>query len=189
MAPPPVPQLDLPMAQDQQVLAQAFAQGVAAQAAPVSPASGTSFSPGASFNPGVGSAPPPQSAELAPSGLTSAPTGAPAATVTFAHGGATLRSDDLAAVRRVAEAARGGGVVRVIGHASQRTANMSMEEHRLANFNVSFERAQAVARALRRAGVDPSRLIVEAVGDSQPLYYEFMPNGEAENRRVEIYLE
>jgi flagellar motor protein MotB len=117
------------------------------------------------------------------------PTGGPAATITFPHGGAALGGDDLAVIRRVAEAARGGGVVRVVGHASQHTRNMSMEQHRLANFNVSFERAQAVARALRQAGIDPHRLIVEAVGDSEPRYYEFMPNGEAENRRVEIFLE
>ena len=32
-------------------------------------------------------------------------------------------------------------------------------------------------------------LIVEAVADTQPRYYETMPGGEAENRRVEIFLE
>jgi len=46
-----------------------------------------------------------------------------------------------------------------------------------------------VARALRQAGVPAQRLVVEAVGDAQPVYYEFMPNGEAENRRVEVFVE
>jgi flagellar motor protein MotB len=30
---------------------------------------------------------------------------------------------------------------------------------------------------------------VEAVGDSQPIYYESMPRGEEGNRRAEIYLQ
>ena len=46
-----------------------------------------------------------------------------------------------------------------------------------------------MAQQLARAGVNPQNILVEAVGDNQPIYYEFMPNGEAENRRVEIFLE
>jgi outer membrane protein OmpA-like peptidoglycan-associated protein len=186
-----VPQLNLPIAQDQQVLAQAFAQGVAAQASPVSSAPpGTTFISSAEtapLQPQRSAAPGPSS--LGASAFASAPAGAPTATIAFAHGGSALGGDDLEAIRQVAQAASAGAVVRVVGHASQRTRNMSMERHRLANFNVSFERAQSVAGALRRAGVDPRRILVEAVGDSQPRYYEFMPSGEAENRRVEIFLE
>jgi flagellar motor protein MotB len=32
-------------------------------------------------------------------------------------------------------------------------------------------------------------VLVEAVGDSQPVYYESMPQGEAGNRRAEIFLQ
>ncbi len=80
-------------------------------------------------------------------------------------------------------------MVRVVGHASRRTGDMSYGRHIAANFNVSIDRANAVARELTRLGVEPSRLLVEAVGDSQPRYHESMPSGESENRRVEIFLE
>jgi flagellar motor protein MotB len=32
-------------------------------------------------------------------------------------------------------------------------------------------------------------VLVEAVGDSQPVYYESMPQGEEGNRRAEIFLQ
>jgi flagellar motor protein MotB len=38
-------------------------------------------------------------------------------------------------------------------------------------------------------GVDPALVTTEARSDSEPVYFEFMPTGEAGNRRVEIYLE
>ena len=48
-------------------------------------------------------------------------------------------------------------------------------------------RAGAVARTLRQFGVSPGRIQTAAVGAQQPVYVESMPNGEAGNRRVEIY--
>ena len=59
----------------------------------------------------------------------------------------------------------------------------------MANFNISVDRAQAVADELMRLGVAPSALTIDAVGDSQPRFGEAMPAGQAGNRRVEIYLE
>jgi len=37
--------------------------------------------------------------------------------------------------------------------------------------------------------VPRENIIVEAKGDEDPVFFEFMPNGEAYNRRVEIYLQ
>jgi flagellar motor protein MotB len=37
--------------------------------------------------------------------------------------------------------------------------------------------------------VPAAKVQVEAVGDSQPIYYESMPRGEEGNRRAEIYLQ
>ena len=37
-------------------------------------------------------------------------------------------------------------------------------------------------------GVPAEKVLIEAVGDSQPVYYESMPQGEAGNRRAEIFL-
>ena len=49
---------------------------------------------------------------------------------------------------------------------------------------------RADAEWLDAAWADPaSRVLVEAVGDSQPVYYESMPEGEAGNRRAEIFFQ
>jgi flagellar motor protein MotB len=50
-------------------------------------------------------------------------------------------------------------------------------------------RADIVAKLLMQYGVPASKLIVIAQADSQPIYHEFMPSGEAGNRRAEIYLD
>jgi len=77
----------------------------------------------------------------------------------------------------------------VVGHSSSRTSNMPVEKHLIAIFQKSQARANAVAKELIREGVPASRVLVEAVGDSQPVYYESMPQGEAGNRRAEIFLQ
>jgi len=83
----------------------------------------------------------------------------------------------------------GSGSVKVIGHASSRTGNMSVERHLEVIFQKSQARANAVAQALIRAGVPADRVQIEAVGDSQPIYYESMPKGEEGNRRAEIFVQ
>ena len=83
----------------------------------------------------------------------------------------------------------GQGYIRVVGHSSSRTGNMPLAEHIAYVFKQSQEKANAVAQALIRAGVPAQNVIVEAVGDTQPVYYESMPQGEAGNRRVEIFIE
>jgi outer membrane protein OmpA-like peptidoglycan-associated protein len=83
----------------------------------------------------------------------------------------------------------GNGTIKVVGHASSRTGNMSVERHLEVIFQKSQQRANTVAQALIKAGVPAARVQVEAVGDSQPIYYESMPRGEEGNRRAEIYLQ
>jgi len=97
-----------------------------------------------------------------------------------------------AEVRQAAAAFKAGGgagTVKVVGHASSRTANMSVERHLEVIFQKSQARANAVAQALIRAGVPAAKVQIEAVGDSQPIYYESMPKGEDGNRRAEIFLQ
>ena len=53
----------------------------------------------------------------------------------------------------------------------------------------SQARANAVAKEVIREGVPASKVLVDAVGDSQPVYYKSMPKGEDGNRRAEIFLE
>ena len=66
---------------------------------------------------------------------------------------------------------------------------MPVSNHIMANFNISVDRAKSVAEEFIRLGIDPRALIVMGVGDSQPIFTEAMPTGEAENRRVEIFIE
>ncbi len=109
----------------------------------------------------------------------------------FAHGSAGLSAADRAQIGEIAalQKKRGGGAVRVVGHASSRTNNLPVDAHLLANFDMSMDRANAVANELMRKGVAASDLVIEAVGDRSPEYYESMPAGEAGNRRAEIFLE
>jgi outer membrane protein OmpA-like peptidoglycan-associated protein len=86
------------------------------------------------------------------------------------------------------QAGGGAGSIKVVGHASSRTANMPVERHLEVIFQKSQARANAVAQALIRAGVPADKVQIEAVGDSQPIYYESMPKGEDGNRRAEIFV-
>lgn len=111
--------------------------------------------------------------------------------VYFGHGSATLTADERDQIAEVAtlHKERGYGTVRVVGHASSRTSNLPVDKHLMANFDMSMDRANAVAAELMRRGVAPADLVIEAVGDRAPVYYESMPAGEAGNRRAEIFLE
>lgn len=121
------------------------------------------------------------------------PQGLPATAVVFFPGDSvSLNTGAREQVKAAAEQykANGGqGSVRVVGHSSSRTPNMPLERHLEAVFTKSQERANAVARELIRDGVPASKVLVEAVGDSQPVFYELMPKGEDGNRRAEIFLQ
>lgn len=145
----------------------------------------------------VGSASPRQGVRKAvadgPSyGADSAAGGDAVGVVFFPDNVASLSGMGVAQVRKAAAVYRkdgGAGYVRVIGHASSRTKNMSVDRHLETNLKLSQDRASAVASALERAGVPADKILVEAVSDSQPVYYESMPKGEDGNRRVEIFLQ
>ena len=82
---------------------------------------------------------------------------------------------------------RGAGL-RVVGHASSRTAARDAAWGMLVNFRASAERADQVAAALRSMGADGTAIQVVANSDNQLIYQESAPTGEAGNRRVEIFL-
>ena len=158
----------------QQVLAQAFARALAQSAGAVAAAP-----PAASF--GAPAAPMPDASIAAPAPGASA-------TVYFANGSARLNGEAKAVVRGVAETWKTrGGAVRVVGHASRQAGDVAAQRRKLVNFHVSLDRATAVANELIRLGVDGSAIQVAAVGDSRPALDESMPEGEAENRRAEIF--
>ena len=113
-----------------------------------------------------------------------------AGVITFRTGSATLPKGATKIVREAAKLHRErGGTVRVVGHSSSRTRELSLERHKLANFSISMDRATALADALVQAGVDPSVVFLSAVGDQKPIYHESMPSGQLKNQRTEIYLD
>ncbi|MGF1628280.1 MAG: OmpA family protein [Kiloniellaceae bacterium] len=121
---------------------------------------------------------------------TAAGPGELAAIIFFSHGSADLGERDRGILRDVAALQQQrGGSLRVVGHASSRTRNATPDEHQIANFDMSLIRANAVLEELLRLGVAPEAARAEALGDAEPVYHEFMPSGEAGNRRVEIFLE
>jgi len=112
------------------------------------------------------------------------------ATIQFANGSADLDSRDRTILRNVVALQRErGGVIRVVGHASSRTANMDPVSHKLVNYEMSTERAEMVAKTLSEMGARAQDIVIVAKADADPLYYEVMPSGEAGNRRTEVFLD
>ena len=194
------PQVALPVTQNQSTLMRVFNQHLAASASDtwVPPASGGFAAPQATPIANLPASVPAvvrdtyNAALSASNGVTAGgfASTTPAVIIKFGHGGVGLTRSARQMTARIAKQAKErGGYVRVVGHASQRTGSMDYGQHQKVNFNISFDRANAVARELLRRGVPADRIIVEAVGDTQPIYYEFMPDGEAQNRRAEIFLE
>jgi outer membrane protein OmpA-like peptidoglycan-associated protein len=116
------------------------------------------------------------------------PRGQPAGVIYFYNGSASLSAKDRAVLRNIARLQRqNGAVIQVVGHASMHTRNTDLQRQAMVNQNLSVVRASAVARTLRQFGVSSGRIQTAAAGAQQPVYVESMPNGEAGNRRVEIY--
>ncbi|MCZ6467308.1 MAG: OmpA family protein [Alphaproteobacteria bacterium] len=112
------------------------------------------------------------------------------ATILFPKGSAKLDARDRRILNDVFRLHRQrGGKMRVIGHSSLRTRNLDAAAHKMVNYRISMARADSVARELIRRGVRADEISVDARADSEPIYYEFMPSGEAGNRRAEIYFE
>ncbi len=112
-----------------------------------------------------------------------------AGVVYFADGGSEIDAEGYALLKKIAQTAKKNGAeVEVYGFASSRTRNTDPATHKLANFKVSSQRADKVAKVLRNLGVKSDSITVQALSDSVPLYKEVMPEGERLNRRAEIYL-
>ncbi len=112
------------------------------------------------------------------------------ATILFPNGSSRLSTRDQQILNDVAQLQResGGRPLVIVGHASSRTRDMNPSKHRNVNHRLSQNRANKVARALRRLGISERTIQIQAVGDTQPTYYEVMPSGEAGNRRADIFM-
>jgi len=115
----------------------------------------------------------------------------PAAVVVFPEATTILSADARAQVQSAAQSfnARGAtGYIRVVGHASVASTKVSEARRLQINFERSQARATAVMRELIKDGVPPNKILIDAVGDSQPVY-DASAQGEGGNRRAEIFFQ
>ncbi len=104
----------------------------------------------------------------------------------FAPGDASVKADFRPLLTRIAElVAVEPGTVRVVGHTDSapiRTVRFP------SNFELSLERARAVAAVMRAAPAKPEKLEVEGKGPDVPIASNDTAVGRARNRRVEILI-
>ncbi len=112
------------------------------------------------------------------------------ATILFPNGSSRVGTADRRVLRQViAQYRKVDGRIRIVGHASGRSGTNDPVLHKMANFEVSAARAERVAKELVKMGVKANKLFVGSVSDREPRYHEYMPSGEAGNRRAEIFID
>lgn len=110
--------------------------------------------------------------------------------ILFGFGSASLDQSGRKMLKdAIAKHGQVGGKLRIVGHASGRTGKKDPVAHRMANFSMSLDRANAVAQALIKQGISPELVSVTAMADSQPAFSEQNTTGMARNQRTEIYID
>lgn len=129
-------------------------------------------------------------AEPTPSGWTAVPGGAMIAIeddVLFSPGKITLRDNALRALDRVVSTLQGeygNKDIFVFGHTDDRPIKKSGWAD---NWQLSAERALAVARYLQNHGISPERLVAAGCGEYRPRAANNSEVNRTANRRVEIF--
>ena len=110
--------------------------------------------------------------------------------IQFGQGATGLTGNDFAVLQKVAEIQKNNrGTVRIVAHAQQDAAGSSADQVARANYEISRQRALAVANQLVRLGVPVDRIVAEAASDSEPVYETNTARGLAANRRAEIFVD
>ena len=155
-------------------------------------ASASAADPNKAFVPPPGWTPQAPATQVAAAAPTS---GAPVqvAVIQFGPLSSELNGKDQAVLARVAQVQRtNGGKLRIIAHAAQDSAQGAgpvTEASARDNFEMSRQRALAVANQLLRLGVPADRIAAEAASDEEPAYETNTARGIAANRRAEIFVE
>lgn len=102
----------------------------------------------------------------------------------FDSGQATVRADFAPIAEKIAEALEAEpGEIRIVGH----TDNVRIVTAKFpSNFELSLERAKAVANVIKGRISQPDRIKIEGKGDAAPLAPNSTPEGRGRNRRVEL---
>lgn len=143
-----------------------------------------------------GAAPsPPQMAEMTRPSVAAPEFGAlgrpqRVAVVLFASGSAEIDPAQVAELKPVVALLREhGGVLQVVGYASRDRGAAENAAAKIANFNLSLDRANAVGRVLMRLGVKSDQLVLSAEGDSSSTTPIDGVSGPAANQRADIFIE
>ena len=112
------------------------------------------------------------------------------ATINFPSGSSNVSNVGLKKIKKIAKIAKERNAkIKIIGHASERTKDMPIAEHKLVNFIISDKRANSVAEIfIKKYNFPSDKLITQGVSDSKPLFKEIMPAGTTANQRTEIFL-
>lgn len=112
------------------------------------------------------------------------------ATINFRSGSSIVDGNGLKKIKKIVKIAKERNAkIKVIGHASERTKDMPIAEHKIVNFMISDKRAHSVANIfIEKYGFPRNKLETEAVSDSKPLFKEIMPAGTKANQRTEIFI-
>jgi outer membrane protein OmpA-like peptidoglycan-associated protein len=115
----------------------------------------------------------------------------PTAVVFFPRDTTILSADARQQIRTAVQSYQASGAqgyIRVVGHSSAGATSMSLQRRMIWNFERSQARAKAVARELIHDGIPANRVLVEAVGDTEPATYA-TPQGDDGGRRAEIFFQ
>ena len=112
------------------------------------------------------------------------------ATISFSSGSSQVSISGRKKIKKIAKIAKERDAkIKIIGHASERTRDMPIPEHKIVNFIISDKRANSVAEIFIKNHKFPTnKLITQGVSDSKPLFKEIMPAGTKANQRTEIFL-
>ena len=111
------------------------------------------------------------------------------AIVLFREGSSAIDPAQMAKLKPVVQLLdERGGTLQIVGYASRQAAAGDAAEDKIANFNLSLDRANAVASALMRLGAEPSDLIVSAEGDNAPVAAVAGLSRASANQRADIYI-
>ncbi len=110
------------------------------------------------------------------------------AVIKFGNGSSALDNNDRRIIKDLANAHRQrGGGIHLAGYASHHAGADDNTDELLANFNVSVDRATAVADELVRQGVSSDDILIDAQGDQAFVNVASNQPDEADQRRVDIY--
>jgi type VI secretion system protein ImpK len=77
------------------------------------------------------------------------------------------------------------GTIKVIDHTDDAPVASG---HYASNFELSLDRAKAVAALIKRSLTQPDRVVVEGKGPDEPIAPDSTPEGRAKNRRIEVII-